>query len=533
MKDKDFEEIGKRLYEHESDPPKDGWKKIGNALNTPAQPGRVVWLRKHWWKPLILLVPLAVYLVYHGSSGKFENTVTESGDTRASIENNQVITDSPSDAADDLQDINEGHSAESNTRGSQEGKQDDKEVISERSGNENSRGTESAVNDSTSSIVNKPNSIDNQNNKISPATKSQTPSNRDQQDLTTTNTTVRESNPILNQPVSNFSEESGSSHVTLSNAIKPENEDPLTVDPSNTSDQSNTIGHTTPVLPRDSSVTSFRTYQQVSISDDALLSQRQDSASLKQDSLQAPLRQDSTTESTGTVNDNSRSSSWRISILFAPQYLTRTAQPVANDEVLITDIRRSGYLESMGFNLGVGIGKQFGNLYLDGHLTYTGIKQQTQFASSTGAVDTLIAVRLPDQRVTVSPVYRITDRKISNRYSFGGVRVGATYYFWSGVRGRFNLTAAAGVHYLIQAEVKEKIDQRWAKLSSKDLSKVNYSFMLGAGYNIRLQKGWELMINPALTFYLKDLKSGDLPYHVREESFGVNFMLSKTLGLRK
>jgi hypothetical protein len=187
----------------------------------------------------------------------------------------------------------------------------------------------------------------------------------------------------------------------------------------------------------------------------------------------------------------------------------------------------------MGFNLALGIGKQIRNLYLDGHLTYTEVKQQTQFASSNGAVDTLIAVRLPDQQVTVSPVYKITDREISSRYSYGGIRLGATYYFWSGQRGRFNLTAAAGAHYLIRADVKEKIDQRWAKLSSKDLSKVNYSLMLGAGYNIKLQKGLELMINPALTFYLKDLKSGELPYHVREESFGVNFMLSKTLGLRK
>jgi hypothetical protein len=37
MKEKDFEDIGKRLYDLEADPPKAGWKKIGTALNAPGR----------------------------------------------------------------------------------------------------------------------------------------------------------------------------------------------------------------------------------------------------------------------------------------------------------------------------------------------------------------------------------------------------------------------------------------------------------------------------------------------------------------
>lgn len=61
MKEKDFENIGERLYKQEAEPPKDGFSKIRAMLVTPTSPTKTI-IFKNWWKPLVILIPLAVYL---------------------------------------------------------------------------------------------------------------------------------------------------------------------------------------------------------------------------------------------------------------------------------------------------------------------------------------------------------------------------------------------------------------------------------------------------------------------------------------
>ena len=64
MKDREFDKMGKRLFDLEADPPKDGWKKIGSALSPKEQSGKIIQLRKHWWKPLIVIIPASLYILY-------------------------------------------------------------------------------------------------------------------------------------------------------------------------------------------------------------------------------------------------------------------------------------------------------------------------------------------------------------------------------------------------------------------------------------------------------------------------------------
>jgi hypothetical protein len=63
MKDDDFNKIGKQLHDMEADPPRDGWKKIGAVLHTPGA-APTTWWRRHGWKPFVLLIPAALYLLY-------------------------------------------------------------------------------------------------------------------------------------------------------------------------------------------------------------------------------------------------------------------------------------------------------------------------------------------------------------------------------------------------------------------------------------------------------------------------------------
>jgi hypothetical protein len=223
--------------------------------------------------------------------------------------------------------------------------------------------------------------------------------------------------------------------------------------------------------------------------------------------------------------------SWRVSVAFAPQFITNTVKPLTNDEVFVTDINQITQTKPSGYGLAIGIGKAITpNFYIDGQLSYSFIEENIQFDYSDGTIDTLLTVEQPDKTYLVSPVYALENREVSSHYNYGGVRFGATYYFWSTPRTRFNMTATFGAHYLLSANVKAKVNGEWMAMSNENLNTINYSFSAGAGYNIMMGKGWELMINPMLTWYLREVKSQDVPYSVREEALGLNFMLSKTIG---
>jgi hypothetical protein len=221
---------------------------------------------------------------------------------------------------------------------------------------------------------------------------------------------------------------------------------------------------------------------------------------------------------------------WRLSFSFLPQYLTKSITPVATDEVLVTGAGRSDSPDRLGWGFAVGGGKAVSpNLYIDAQLSWMQINQDIAFSYATG-VDTLLTVQQPDQTYLVSPVYRVQSREITSRYTYGGLRLGGTYYFWTNRKRRFNLAASAGVHYLLSARVREKVNGEWVILNNDNLNTINYSLMAGAGYNLNLNRGWELLINPTYTYFLREVKNNELPYDLNQRSVGLNIMLSRTLG---
>ena len=64
MKDSDFDKIGKQLHDMEADPPREGWEKIGAALRAPGAGTSQPWWKRHGWKPFVVLIPAALYLLY-------------------------------------------------------------------------------------------------------------------------------------------------------------------------------------------------------------------------------------------------------------------------------------------------------------------------------------------------------------------------------------------------------------------------------------------------------------------------------------
>jgi hypothetical protein len=214
-----------------------------------------------------------------------------------------------------------------------------------------------------------------------------------------------------------------------------------------------------------------------------------------------------------------------------PQYINRTIQPLATDDVFVTKVEGKNSPNRTGVEIGIGVARSLSNnLYLDARLSYNNFTQEFTYSYSDGNVDTLIRVKQPDESVRVTPVYHVTNREIKSDYHYASLSLGTTYYFWSRAKSRFNLSASADMHYLLSAQIKEKVNDQWVTLRDNTTNKTNYSFTIGAGYNITLYKGLELMIRPSLRYFTSAIKSAELPYKLSQRSVGINFMLSKTIG---
>lgn len=402
MKAEDFDHIGKRLYEHEADPPKNGWDKIAGAINTPKTPGRISWLKKKLWIPLAVVLPIASWLIL--SENITPNTPVPAWPPKP--ERRQELAEPPVPACPP--------------------KPERRRELAEGPAPHHSTSPKHIIPQDPSAGLN----------------------NNEEVMIQHTNTSLAEQQP------------SQAIDTTLFVAAKEQ------------------------------------------------------ATEEEKDEEQTRLQ------------------GWRLSLSFTPQYLTRSVRPIDNDEVFVTNIQgdEGKFSDRIGVGFAIGAGKPVAkNVYLDAHLTFSQSKQNTLFSFSTGNVDTLIAVQQPDQSVRVVPVYEETDRETTSRYSYGGIRITATYYFLSTPRGRLNLLAGAGVNYLLSADVKEKIAGKWIALDNTDLSKINYTLTVGAGYTLDLSKQWALMINPALTYHLRQVKNGQLPYRLNQRPFGLNLMLSRSL----
>lgn len=519
MKEKDFDNIGKRLYDLEADPPANGWKKIGSALANPAGSGKVVWLRKHWWKPLIILIPVGLYIGY--TSNDSSNLSSSQLSLNSSVEK--------------LGEDNRGETTESITRNMQ-----GKETLVENS--EENRVNKSPVTPEGSTIS----SDRNSKALVSghPSLKKSTivgGDAADKRESRSNNVGLHSQlEPMGNSTANDNAVEDFKSGVSIvgesSTHAKMEGNEHGSIEQnsmqgldetkngdteisgiSNTDEPENKgfEGRDKPQGQVSNTYAATDSAKKIEVPDSAFIiaSAKDSTSAIKEE------------------NEPGKSHQWRITLSLLPQYVKKTVQPVTGDEVLLTKVNRSGnsYKAGFGFSAGAGLAMTK-NLYLDAQLSYSQASQRINFAYATGKVDTLVAVQQSDETVRITPVYATSDREISSRYEYAGIKLGITQYFWSTARRRFNVSATAGAHYLVSAEVNEKVNGRWISLDHGALNKLNYTVMFSGGYNLNLNKGWELMINPALTYYVRKVSSRALPYSIQQQSFGLNVMLSKALG---
>lgn len=440
MKENDFDDIGKRLYNQEAEPPQDGFSKIRATLVAPASPAKTI-LLKHGWKPLVLLIPVVVYLTVNDTG--FDQTLATTSLT------NVVKTES------------------SNQK--------------ETEGTTFTKTTTAEVTEITS-VPEQP--------KQARLYKKQATSHTEHAEI------VPNENQIVEK------KETASIEISEQTIQTEEEHETETI-------QAPFIIALNPITD--------------SIQQDSLIKEELTTV----DSLEKEVR----TDESPAEKSNQNASTWRLSASFSPQYINKNIKPIVNDEVFLASARKNSDTENIGFSAAIGIGRSVTpNLYLDASLSYTQLKQAINLSYTTGKVDTMLAVQQADQTVVLKPVYAYTNREIANTFGYAGLRLTGTYYFWTGERSRFNFSASAGAHYLVSAQAKEKINGQWVELNDDGMEKLNFNLSVGAGYSILFNKGWELQINPTLTYFMKNVKNETLPYSYNQQSVGLQIMALKKLG---
>ncbi len=324
MKEKDFDDIGKRLYDQEADPPKDGMKKIHSMLHGAEKSGKVISIGKNWWKALLLVAPLVMYWIYtelHVDQPHLASSVKDSG---------------LSEAID--QTIKESQETETEIKGIQSTDGTNQSDL------KNSVGKE-----------------------LNPLTNSSKP--YDNYFAQKTISSDYQESQIQREIHKNFSTDGNTldgisikDSTALQTNIDPVKDDEQQVFMAS-QDESNSIGK------QDSSqqagliaVSENKPSKASSISSDSIdqvIAPEINSNKNLQDKSDTKVpNRDTTTRTQKTP--------WRINASFTPHYLTQPVQPDTNDEVLVTDINNTNKSYRFGYGVGIGIGKEVTrDFYLD------------------------------------------------------------------------------------------------------------------------------------------------------------------------
>lgn len=471
MNNNDFDEIGRRLRNMEAEPPKEGWKRIAPVIASVPGAGKVSWIRKNWWKPFAVAVPVAVvtWLYIDGStqtnSTSLINTIgSESTQNKADT----IVRDNKAVPAEALE--IQGHSE---------------------------------------SIAGQTDALEKRATLHSKALPS-----RNQIRLAITG-----EERMDKAQATDSSSEADESALRLVEGLDRRIE-PLVI----TAIESDGVSERQ-FLSTSTIATEPDSGERVLML--AAEGERGDSVQVVRvppapDSLATPSRPD--------TNKESQRRNWRLSASYLPLFLKNRIDPVKNDDLLITNVKSGNKLHYAGYSVNVGAGLAVSSgLYIDAHFSYLQLEQRTRYAYSNGDVDTLIATQLPDQTVVVSPVYHTYNAEVQGKYTYGGLRLSGTYYMWSNERRRVNIGVSFGSYYLLSADVSEKTHGTWTAVPEASVHRWNHSVSVSAGYSRVFGRGLEFLINPTLTHYFGNTGNGRLPYSQTQSSVGLNLAVFKTI----
>ncbi|MEJ8801981.1 hypothetical protein [Pontibacter sp. H249] len=226
---------------------------------------------------------------------------------------------------------------------------------------------------------------------------------------------------------------------------------------------------------------------------------------------------------------------WTAGIYVAPRYAFRKFVPNTTDDIMITGIRSANQLdpERMGYEFGATYSRVLvPGLFLEGGLSWLQLKENVTYTLTKGVIDTLTVRQSGNGQVVVESRLLSEERKLVSSYAYGGIRLGATYYFLQTQSRRLNLTVAGGANLLVKGTTRQFVNGEWIEtvvFPSKEniLEQSNYNLQLGVGYNVSVLGNYELSLMPTMSYFLGSTFKEREPLGLKPYSLGVNVQLKR------
>jgi hypothetical protein len=226
---------------------------------------------------------------------------------------------------------------------------------------------------------------------------------------------------------------------------------------------------------------------------------------------------------------------WTLGLFFTPRYAFRKFMPVVSDEILITRLnnKNQSNTERVGYELGIQVSRAVRqNLYLESSLALVQLRENVSYSYATNKIDTLIRTVSGNNQLQVIPVYGTGQRQLVSSYAYGNWRLGASYYFWQNAYRRFNVTVSGGINILVKGRTRQYTDgmlEETVVFPSRDniLEQKNYNLSLGVGYTVSGGRPYELMIMPSFNYFLGSTFQAREPFGLRPYSIGVQLQLKR------
>ena len=236
--------------------------------------------------------------------------------------------------------------------------------------------------------------------------------------------------------------------------------------------------------------------------------------------------------------ETNQAGEWYVCFIAAPRYAFRSFTPSVGDEVYITKLHNMDRLdpERMGYELGMSAGKSLlPQLYLETNLSMMQLRENVSYSYTTGKVDTIVKSLSSDGTIRATPLFVLGERQLKSSYTYGNLRVGATFFFMEHAQRRFNITVAGGMSLLVKGRTEEHMDGELLGAvdfpdDDNPLEQTNYNLMLGIGYNMALHRQYELMVMPTINYFLGSTYSNREPFGMRPYSLGVSFQVRRRFG---
>ncbi|MGK7390474.1 MAG: hypothetical protein ACNS60_08985 [Candidatus Cyclobacteriaceae bacterium M2_1C_046] len=439
LNDKDIDQIGKRLYDLETDPPMDGWKKINRDLH-PSDDVAGGFFNKHGWKGLLVLLPIVFYLLW-----TTQKTIPATEQNLTEVQ--QVI---------------------------------------------------------------KYNTINEKN--VTPPLAKET--------------------ELVNQVVTTVSE-----NLQLKKYASVEDHGPNNSQISQTGYTSETRAKTINDKPAGSLVMDTSENEDLNyplmIGEKNIITAVIDStvfdapsiliATIETDSILLNLNQDE--------EKHNQKQPWNIYVSFTPQYIFKSSKPVTDDEIYVTEIynNESSRPQQVGFNITAGVSKEvIKDVLIEGNLSVYKSENNTSYSYINGSLDTLIKSYRAEGIIEATPVYNIYEGEFTYKSTFSSLRIGASWFLFDNGKRKFNLSGYGSANFMLSHEFQEKINGQWIVREDPEINKTNFSFIVGAGYNVNIGSEFKFMIMPTFTYNF-NLMEGQQPVYMRQHAYGIQLRLTKSL----